>query len=85
MPIFYIRDSRIANAIFLLKQTNALTLGPYVETHGARDVCTFEDELRANMKFTPAHVCELATNTRFPAGNLEKVLRVARLFWDPAA
>ena len=50
-----------------------------METHGARDALTFADELRANMKFTPTQVRELATNTRFPAENLEKVLRLREL------
>jgi predicted nucleotidyltransferase component of viral defense system len=31
------------------------------------------------MKFTPAQIRELATNTRFPAENLEKVLRLREL------
>jgi hypothetical protein len=38
------------------------------------------------MKFTSAQIRELATNTRFPAENLEKVLRLRELlteFWQP--
>jgi predicted nucleotidyltransferase component of viral defense system len=34
------------------------------------------------MKFTPAQVRELATNTRFPAENLEKVLRLRELLTE---
>jgi hypothetical protein len=34
------------------------------------------------MKFTPAQIRELATNTRFPAENLEKVLRLRELLTE---
>ena len=58
------------------------TLGPYLETHGAGGILAFANELRANMKFTPAQIRELAGNTGFPADNLEKVLRLQELLTE---
>lgn len=50
-----------------------------METHGAGDVFAFADGFRANMKFTPTQIRELAANSHFPAENLEKVLRLREL------
>src|SRR6266850_4166828 len=61
------------------RQTSRATLGSHVEAHGAGDVLTFPHEFRANMKFTPTQIRALATNSQFPAENLEKVLRLREL------
>lgn len=57
-------------------------MGPYLETHGAGDVLAFANKFRANMKFTPSQIRELAGDTRFPADNLEKVLRLHELLTE---
>jgi hypothetical protein len=57
-------------------------LGPYLETHGAADILAIANEFSANMKFTPSQIRELAGNTRFPADNLEKVLRLQELLTE---
>jgi hypothetical protein len=50
-----------------------------MEAHGPGDVLTFAYGFRANMKFTPAQIRELAEDAHFPAENLEKVLRLREL------
>ena len=53
-----------------------------MEAHGAGDVLAFANESHANMKFTPAQILTLATNSQFPADNLEKVLRLRELLTE---
>jgi predicted nucleotidyltransferase component of viral defense system len=50
-----------------------------METHGAGDVLAFANEFRANMKFSPTQIRELAADAHFPPENLEKVLRLREM------
>ena len=50
-----------------------------MEAHGAGDVLAFAHEFRANMKFSPTQIRELAADTHFPPENFEKVLRLREL------
>src|SRR5215471_19172882 len=50
-----------------------------MEAHCAGGALVFSNEFRANMRFTPTKILELAANFRFPADNLEKVLRLREL------
>ena len=50
-----------------------------METHGAGDVLAFTNEFRANMKFSPTQIRELAADAHFPSENLEKLLRLREL------
>jgi predicted nucleotidyltransferase component of viral defense system len=50
-----------------------------MEGHGPGNHVALASEFRANMKFASAQISELAATSRFPAENLEKVLRLREL------
>jgi predicted nucleotidyltransferase component of viral defense system len=54
-------------------------MGTHLETHGARHTFSIEHRIGANVKFGAAQIAKLARDTRFPADNLEKVLRLREL------